>query len=62
MLTWAPTLGERVDIGTITLGCALGWLDFRYPDYAWRDGRGALAQWFERFASRPSMKATWPSA
>ena len=62
MLEWAPELNGRVDIGAITLGCALGWLDFRYPGYAWRDGRGALAQWFERFGSRPSMAGTRPGA
>ena len=31
-------LAQRVDIGTITIGCALGYLDFRYPDYDWRAG------------------------
>jgi glutathione S-transferase len=62
MQAWAPGLGDRVDIGTITLGCALGYLDFRFPDYAWRDGRAALADWYERFAARPSMAQTWPSA
>jgi glutathione S-transferase len=62
MQEWAPELGERVDIGTVTLGCALGWLDFRYPDLGWREGRTALAQWFERFGARPSMAATRPSA
>ena len=61
MQQWAPELGERVDIGTITLGCALGYLDFRYPDLAWRNGRGALAGWFERFGARPSMAGTRPS-
>lgn len=57
---WAPGFGERVDIGTITIGCALGYLDFRYPDYAWRDGRAELAAWFETFGARPSMAATKP--
>lgn len=61
-LEWVPGLGERVDIGTITLGCALGYLDFRYPDLPWREGRDALARWFERFGARPSMAATRPSA
>lgn len=62
MAEWAPALAERVDIGTITLGCALGYLDFRFPDLPWRDGRGALAGWFERFGARPSMAQTRPSA
>lgn len=58
---WAPSLGERVDVGTITLGCALGYLDFRFPDLPWREGRDALAAWHERFDARPSMAATRPA-
>jgi glutathione S-transferase len=61
MLGWTPELAGRVDIGTITLGCALGYLDFRFPDYPWRQGRDALAGWYKEFASRPSMAATTPS-
>ena len=36
----------------------LSYLDFRFPDLAWRDGRPALAAWHERFAARPSVRAT----
>ena len=56
----AAGFGDTVDIGTIALGCALGWLDFRYATDAWRAGRPALAAWFERFAARPSMATTVP--
>ena len=56
----AGALGERVDIGTITLGCALGYLDFRYGDLAWRDGHPGLARWYDVFSERPSMSATAP--
>jgi glutathione S-transferase len=56
----AASFGATVDIGTIAVGCALGWLDFRYAADAWRSGRPGLASWFERFASRPSMAATVP--
>lgn len=52
----------QVDIGTITLGCALGYLDFRFPDYDWRAGRDRLAAWFADFSQRPSMQHTMPSA
>ena len=54
--------GGRVDIGTITVACALGYLDFRFPQTGWRDGRDELARWFETFAARPSMQATQPPA
>jgi glutathione S-transferase len=56
----AATLGERVTLATITLGCALGYLDFRLPLPAWRTGRPALAVWDSVFAARPAMKATKP--
>ena len=45
-------------IGQITIGVALGYLDFRFADFPWRKGRPALAEWFEGIAARPSMTAT----
>jgi glutathione S-transferase len=56
----ADAFGGTVDIGTITTGCALGYLDFRYADEGWRATRPKLAAWFERFAQRPSMARTAP--
>ncbi len=54
--------GDQVDIGTITLGCALGYLGFRFADYDWRSTRPALAAWFAKFNQRPSMQQTLPPA
>ena len=51
---------QIINIATITLGCALGYLDFRAPQLAWREGRGALSQWYETFSARKSMQATLP--
>jgi glutathione S-transferase len=51
-----PTL----DIGTVAIACALGYLDFRYPDLAWRQGRPAAAAWYAVVEGRPSMTATEP--
>ena len=56
----AGELGERVHMDTISVGCALGYADGRHPDDAWRDGRGALAAWFEKLMQRPSMAETIP--
>ena len=53
-------MGDGVDIGTISVACALGYLDFRYSDERWRDSRPRLATWFEKFAQRPSMSETSP--
>lgn len=57
------TIGERggnVDIGTITLACALGYLDFRFPEFDWRAINPGLAAWFNAFGNRQSMAATMP--
>jgi glutathione S-transferase len=56
----APGFDDRLDIGVVSVSCALGYLDFRFPDLRWRDGNPTLASWFERFAGRPSMLATKP--
>ncbi|MFZ2468424.1 MAG: glutathione S-transferase N-terminal domain-containing protein [Parvibaculum sedimenti] len=50
------------DIGLIAVGCALGYLDFRFPDIAWRDTRPALAAHFEALSARRSFKETMPRA
>lgn len=57
---WTGHLAGPVCIGQIALGCALGYLDFRFADRPWRDDRPALAAWEARFALRPSMQATPP--
>ena len=49
-----------MDIGTITIGSALGYLDFRFAEFDWRTAHPALAAWFAGFASHPSMVATFP--
>jgi glutathione S-transferase len=51
-----------VDIGTISVGCALGYIDFRFADLGWRPARPKLADWYARFGERPSMAATRPPA
>jgi glutathione S-transferase len=56
----AEDFGDTVDIGTIAIGCALGYLDFRYADEEWRATRPRLTAWIERFSERPSMARTAP--
>lgn len=51
-------LGDVLAIDAITLGCALGYLDFRFPDDDWRAGRPRLSAWLASFETRPSMAAT----
>jgi glutathione S-transferase len=54
----AGSYGDRMDIGTITYGCALGYLDLRFPSFNWRERYPATSEWFARFDARPSMAAT----
>lgn len=59
--TEAPALqASRFDLGLIAIGCALSYMDYRFPDIAWRDDHPALAAWHERFAARPSVMRTQP--
>lgn len=53
---------DRVDFGTIAVGCALGYLDFRFASLAWREKFPDTSAWFERFGARDSMAATRPPA
>lgn len=48
------------DIGLITLGCGLGYLDFRFASLNWRAGHPATAAWFAEFDRHPAMVATRP--
>ena len=50
----APSIVE------ITVGCALGYLDFRFAALDWRATRPVLAAWYAGFAERPSMVKTAP--
>jgi glutathione S-transferase len=52
--------GAVPSIGQITIGCALGYLDFRYASEAWRERHRRLAAWYEDFAQRRAMQATLP--
>jgi glutathione S-transferase len=49
---------DRFNIGHLSIGCALGYLDFRYADDDWRKGRSRLAAWHAEFAERASVKQT----
>lgn len=52
--------GDSVDIGKITLACALGYLDFRFATVDWRAQYPKTAAWHLKFNARPSMQATMP--
>ena len=56
------SFAELPTIGEVTIGCALGYLDFRYGDLGWRNKHPKLAAWYARFAQYPSMLATVPAS
>ncbi len=71
MIRWREMIARAVDtfaeeldemggftIGTLAAACALGYLDLRFPDIAWRDGRDGLAAWYAEISQRPSIQAT----
>jgi glutathione S-transferase len=50
--------GEAIDVGDITLACALGYLDLRFAG-AWREEHPRLVAWLDHFAGAvPSFEAT----
>ncbi|MCB1461409.1 MAG: glutathione S-transferase [Nitratireductor sp.] len=57
---WMDLLEGPLSMGVITVGCALGYLDFRFAEMGWRESRPKLAAWFAKFSERPSMQATRP--
>ena len=57
----SDTLGGDFTLGHAAIACALGYLDFRYPDKDWRGPHPALAQWYEGVSARDSVKSTIPA-
>ena len=55
-----PAADATIEIGHLAIGCALGWLDFRYPAEAWRERHRRLAAWHESLARRRSLQETAP--
>lgn len=51
---------ERPDIGDIATGCALAYLDFRFPQLNWRGDYPILAGFLDQIQTRPSFQNTRP--
>ena len=54
-------LGGQLHVGHLTVGCALGYLDFRLADLNWPERYPGLADWYVEFSGRESMRETIPS-
>ncbi|KAB0535414.1 glutathione S-transferase, partial [Pseudomonas palleroniana] len=53
-------LACHFDVASISVACALGYLDLRHPDLEWRKANPQLAAWFAEVSLRPSMIETVP--
>jgi glutathione S-transferase len=58
----ADSLGALQTIGEITIACALGYLDFRFPHEPWRPGHPKLEAWYAKVVALPPMAETMPPA
>jgi len=56
-INWMDSLSE-INVGSIAVGVTLAYIDFRMPDFGWRNGRPKLAAWHEGFCKRDSMIKT----
>ena len=54
--------GNAYSLADIATGCALGYLDFRFPQLDWRSAHPNLARLHDKLAARPSFTDTAPPA
>ncbi len=53
--------GTHLNLSDLAVGCALGYLDFRFPLIGWRDDYANLAVLQEKLAQRASFMETLPA-
>jgi len=53
--------GIHLSLADIAVGCALGYLDFRFPDLDWRNEYPNLVRLHEKLMQRPSFQETLPA-
>ena len=53
---------QTLDVGSISVACALGYLTLRFSDEPWREGHPKLAAWFAEFGLNPCIALTKPQA
>lgn len=52
--------GMHFSLGDIAVGCALGYLSFRFPEIEWREQYPALDRLHEKLMQRPAFADTVP--
>lgn len=53
--------GKHMNLADLAVGCALGYLDFRFPHIGWRESYANLAVLQEKLAQRPSFMESSPT-
>ena len=53
-------VGNHYSLADVAVGCALGWLDFRFPETDWREDYPELQKLFEKLSERQSFKDSFP--
>jgi glutathione S-transferase len=52
--------GIHLSLSDIAVGCALGWMGYRFPDIDWRADHANLAKLYDKLMLRPSFADTKP--
>jgi glutathione S-transferase len=52
--------GNHYSLADVAVGCALGWLNFRFPELKWREKYPNLAKHFDKLSDRSSFRDTMP--
>jgi glutathione S-transferase len=50
--------GSQFSLADISVGCALGWFELRFPELDWKTQHPNLAKLFTQLSERPSFKQT----
>lgn len=56
----AHCMGTHFSLADITVGVALGYLSFRFPDIDWREAHPNLGKLYDKLMQRPSFADTVP--
>jgi glutathione S-transferase len=52
--------GIHLSLSDIAVGCALGWLGYRFPEIDWRGSHSNLGRLYDKLMLRPSFSDTKP--
>jgi glutathione S-transferase len=56
----AHCMGTHFSLADASVGCALGYLVFRFPDINWQESHPNLARLYDKLMQRPSFAETVP--